>query len=197
MYIKNVLLVPVFSVCAATSLHAVESATIDRIEPASPQARSFLANSILGGKYVEVQRKGDQAVLTLSTEPGISLLTSILQFSHEVNTISSFFDKESEGPSTLEHVMYAGSKVYELQAKLAREANTLAVSELLNDLVTAFKTLLTHEGKMLIAEPNRAFAQSFFTDLNQHGFDVQSTLEILNFRGQKYSVHLHMLKQKY
>ncbi|MBP6334479.1 MAG: methyltransferase domain-containing protein [Bacteroidia bacterium] len=84
-----------------------------------------------------------------------------------------------------------------LNAELIIASDIAYEKKSFNDLVSAFKTLLTPEGRMLIAEPNRAFAQSFFAELNQHGFEVHSTLEKLNFRGQKYSVHLHMLKQKY
>lgn len=59
------------------------------------------------------------------------------------------------------------------------------------DLVHAFKSLLKPAGKMLIAEPNRAFAQAFFSDLMHCGFDVNSTMQELHFRSQKYSIHIH------
>ncbi len=59
------------------------------------------------------------------------------------------------------------------------------------DLLHAFKLILKPGGKILIAEPNRAFAQSFFLDLAQQGFLVHTQSERIEFRDQAYSIHVH------
>ena len=63
-----------------------------------------------------------------------------------------------------------------------------------SDLTRTFKALLKPGGIMLIAEPNRAFAQSFFVNLSKEGFDVRSEKSELTFRGQQYSIYIHELK---
>jgi len=62
-----------------------------------------------------------------------------------------------------------------------------------DDLIMTFKILLKGGGKMLISEPNRAFAQSFFDGLQDKGFSVISQKDSLEFRGQKYSIYIHEL----
>jgi len=62
-----------------------------------------------------------------------------------------------------------------------------------DDLIKTFKILLKRGGKMLISEPNRAFAQAFFNGLKDTGFSVNSQKDSLEFRGQKYSIHIHEL----
>ncbi len=59
------------------------------------------------------------------------------------------------------------------------------------DLLSAFKQLLSPHTKMYISEPNRAFSQSFFRDLKEHGFLVNSVQEKLMFRDQAYTIHVH------
>ena len=63
-----------------------------------------------------------------------------------------------------------------------------------DDLIKAFRVLLSPAGKIIIAEPNRAFSQSFFSDLNKEGFKLISETQHMSFRGQNYNVHLHELE---
>jgi len=63
-----------------------------------------------------------------------------------------------------------------------------------HDLIHAFKFLLRRGGKMIISEPNRHFAQSFFEGLHTDGFSIISMREDLEFREHKYSIHIHELK---
>ncbi len=58
-------------------------------------------------------------------------------------------------------------------------------------LLRAFRILLHSTGKMFVSEPNRAFSQSFFKEMEDHGFKVNSSSEKIVFRNQTYLIHVH------
>lgn len=62
------------------------------------------------------------------------------------------------------------------------------------DLVAAFKSLLAPGKKIIISEPDRAFAQSFFYELRNRGFNVKTETRSLIFRSHRYTIHVHELE---
>ena len=63
-----------------------------------------------------------------------------------------------------------------------------------SDLINAFGVLVKPGGTLLLAEPNRAFAQSFVSQLKSNGFAVNSTfLDVLR-HDLKTRVNIHSIK---
>ena len=58
-------------------------------------------------------------------------------------------------------------------------------------LLQAFSSLLKSSGKMFVSEPNRAFSQSFFTEMGSRGFKLKTSSEQIIFRKQTYLIHIH------
>jgi len=65
-----------------------------------------------------------------------------------------------------------------------------------SDLINAFGVLVKPGGTLLLAEPNRAFAQSFFSQLKKQGFKVNSTFMNVLRHQLKTKVNLHLITPK-
>lgn len=62
-------------------------------------------------------------------------------------------------------------------------------------LINAFRNLIAPGGSLLIAEPNRTFAQSFFSDLPNLGFQVKKTGFVIERREIKSNVNVYSLER--
>lgn len=84
----------------------------------------------------------------------------------------------------------------EIKAELLLASDIAYERKSFDDLIKAFKVLIKPDGKILVSEPNRAYSQSFFHELTDHGFLVKSETEELEFRFQKYRVHIFDIRLK-
>lgn len=65
-----------------------------------------------------------------------------------------------------------------------------------SDLINAFGVLVKPGGTLLLAEPNRAFAQSFVSQLKKQGFKVSSTFMDVLRHQLKTKVNIHLITPK-
>ncbi|HRH65310.1 MAG TPA: methyltransferase domain-containing protein [Bacteroidia bacterium] len=79
-------------------------------------------------------------------------------------------------------------------ADLVLAADVAYESSAFTDLTNAFRVLIKPGGELVMTEPNRAYAQSFFNDLKVEGFDVKTTHSNVVRHGLKTKVNIHRIK---
>lgn len=61
-------------------------------------------------------------------------------------------------------------------------------------LIRAFRNLIKRNGLILISEPDRHYARTFFNTLEEKGFKKQSVVKKVELKSISYSINVHMLK---
>jgi predicted nicotinamide N-methyase len=82
----------------------------------------------------------------------------------------------------------------EIEADIILASDIAYERKSFNDLISAFRILLKPGTSMFIAEPNRAFAQSFVPEIEKAGFWSESEKVEVTFRSRLYPVHIHKIK---
>lgn len=80
-----------------------------------------------------------------------------------------------------------------LSADVILAADVAYESKAFADLILSFKTLIKPGGVLILAEPNRAFAKTFFDKLRTDGFLLYTDQTFVERHGQKTLVNIHKI----
>lgn len=142
-----------------------------------PQTQVLEIGCGLGLSGIAARQKGAEVLMTDYLPEPLEVLKWIWWQNFEEWPQTRQLDWRNPPPDTQARVILAADVVYEARA--------------FTPLVAAYQQMLAPGGKILMAEPQRAFSQPFFSLLEKGGFDFRKYTREVTLLGNAYAIDLY------